>query len=641
MKSSLFTSDPPRPASSAKFKSSLRKSATVSPSIGSTSGPPQTKSKPKPTPLPSNSSKKVLSWNLDDLINSYQESRILPPILSPTLPDSGKESVKPSVEPQTKQSNGLSLKSPKPKYPTKRKILDLEDDYYENDHKTKLKSRSPLREVENVNISMLSPTLPPIFDKNDILDRPEKQVTTKSSKAGTPVSRLVTVKWIKKLHDTTKPKFLVRIAFVDTAKYKQSVKKDPAKKKTGSPVKLAGLGILASDKTNTSKEDDSKFFLSNDNNEITKRENDLKHKLEAQVQKENILNELQKKTSRKEKELDSREQKLQERENQLHSLEKSLQDRESKLKQAPASTDLTHEQQKKLEQIKQLNQDVLLKELRRPYGEQNTVSSTPFKAKLSQQQREEIKTSLLSKKNHWVQLVKSSRLTSEKQTDEFVAIIIEVDILLMCMIAYDYDERSKVVIDVLPSERNWKLLELDIKNLLQRISKYALTLKERNLIEFMKILTCILFQTRALVVKRIDSILAKVINLYLKKLSESKDNDLKTRIIELQQSCIKNHKLINDDFMSSRPEYLNAIIPIKFPKTWFKKSTSEKSHLDQLDDYSSDLKPSTKTFYLPIGIYSELNEISGFLFNIIKEFIDIFNKYNPKNKIHYVLQSGK
>jgi hypothetical protein len=289
-----------------------------------------------------------------------------------------------------------------------------------------------------------------------------------------------------------------------------------------------------------------------------------------------------------------------------------------------------------------LNQDVLFKELRRPFGDENpgllTTRSVP---KLSQQQREEIKMSLLSKKTHWVQLVKSSRLTSEKQTDEFVAIIIEVDILLMCMIAYDYDERSKVVIDVLPSERNWKLLELDIKNLLQRISKYALTLKERNLIEFMRILKSILFQTRALVVKRIDSILTKVIDLYLKKLSESNDNDLKTRIIELQQSCIKNYKLINDDFMSSKPEYLNAIIPIKFPKTWFKKSSSEKAHLDQLDDYNYDLKPSNKAFYLPIGIYSELNEISGFLFNIIKEFIDIFNKYNPKNKIHYVLQSGK
>lgn len=210
----------------------------------------------------------------------------------------------------------------------------------------------------------------------------------------------------------------------------------------------------------------------------------------------------------------------------------------------------------------------------------------------------------------------------------------------MRIVSYDFDERSKIISGVLPSERSWKLLETDLTTLIGDLQKYTARLKEKNLLEFMKIITYILYQIKSVVIKRINAILTKVIQLYINKNEKS---ELHGKIIELQQLTISNNLAIVQNFIKSKPGYLNSIIPSKFPITWSKRELNlDIVQLEyDLDSYNRNLKPLSQSYYLPMGVYTNLNEVSGFLYSIITEFIDIFNKYNPGNTMKYSIQSGE
>lgn len=619
MKSSVFQPD------SSRIAPSKRRSLTGSPYMTNSSNRQKTMS-----------SKKAITWNLDELIHSYQENHELPPLLSPTIPDNlqGKvdeyemkqspiikglksegspiikgripeessifkglktedsphikglksedsphiKGLKPEDSPIIKglkpesvrlqsptlkvlKSDSVPLQSPRPSYPIKRRVIhDYDDEDRDNDgdnlDDTKdSKMNSPFIRGS---LPLLSPTLPTIFDKKEKLN-------------------LAKVRWINKLQDQ-KPKFLIRIKFDNVARYKH--KQKSAKKKVTSPTKLAGLGIITNGvgkdlKNKLDKKDDKDLVVKKEktrHKDETKdigRENDQENDLEQELLKQ------QKILMTKVREFEDKQRKLNDRENALALLEKELDERELRLRQSSLSN-LTTEQQKKHEKLKQLNKDVIMEELVTNIGKKtspNASKSSPQLHNLTKKQKDEIKDSLIHKKNFWSALVKDCRIVCDTEKDQFLAIIMNVDIILMLMIANDYDERSKVVIDVLPSERSWKSLDQDVKQLITKIDNFTINLNEKNLLEFLKILKCVLFQLRAIITNRIDSILTKVIVLYSSKLnnSEKSDYELQSRIIDLQKTCIKNHELINRYFISSKPNYLIAIIPIKFPLPGLKK----------------------------------------------------------------------
>ncbi|MCP8718136.1 MAG: hypothetical protein M5F18_02435 [Asgard group archaeon] len=142
-----------------------------------------------------------------------------------------------------------------------------------------------------------------------------------------------------------------------------------------------------------------------------------------------------------------------------------------------------------------------------------------------------------------------------------------------------------------------------------------------------------------MILKRINEILLSVIQLYIDK----KNSDLNGKIIELQQLSLNNNNTIIEHFMNSNPAYLNAVIPVRFPITWFNKCLDldipQKAY--NLADFKRSVKPSLQLYYLPFGNYTNLNELTAFLFSIMKEFIDIYNKFNSASAIMYPLQSGQ
>ncbi|EGW30850.1 uncharacterized protein SPAPADRAFT_156191 [Spathaspora passalidarum NRRL Y-27907] len=279
-----------------------------------------------------------------------------------------------------------------------------------------------------------------------------------------------------------------------------------------------------------------------------------------------------------------------------------------------------------------------MREQSQPIEERIRLRSPEQTHSFSKSQRDEIKDSLQSKKNHWLNLSKSTKSKADSCKNEFLSIIINIDSILLKIVSFDFDERSKIVSEVLPSERSWKLLDQEINGLISRIEKYSKLVKEKIIFEFLKILVCILFQARAIILKRINSILTNVIDSYIKK----NDDRLNTKIIELQQLALSNNTLILEHFMNSRPSFINTSIPLRFPSTWFNKSLSlEIPQRDyNLKNFDNNIKPTNQVYYLPFGVYTNMNEFTAFLFNIMNEFIDIYNKYNSSNSINYKLQCG-
>ncbi|KAL6453436.1 hypothetical protein SBY92_005005 [Candida maltosa Xu316] len=489
---------------------------------------------------------------------------------------------------------------------------------------------TPIRQLKT---RKLSPTLPSMFD-NSVPSLTTTPVNEDSRNNGTSFTnrptKVANFKWINKLHDTSKPKFLLRFTVNNLLKYKKHFNK-PA-----TPSKLSGFKITTENNNDTKKEKTM--------NNTKEREELMKEKemFEKQVKK---FNDKEKDFIRdkeiKERGLQDQENSLKQLEKLLNNKEKELQDLELKLKTASAN----ESEQKLRNQLQKLTQDIMKKEQFKSLDEESkrfriddfNKDVTPH---LSRSQREDVKFRLQDEKNSWLQISKIAQTKADKCDDELIAMIIQVDTFILRMVSYDYDERSKIISGVLPSERSWKLLDQDIDHFISTIEKKLKSgkIKDKFFLDFCKILKCILFQTRGLLIKRVNGILSNVIQSYIEK----KNTELNGKIIELQQMSINNNSTIMQHFMNSNPSYLNAVIPTRFPMTWYNKCLNlEEVQLKyNLTDIDTSIKPNVMLYYLPFGNYSNLNELTAFLFNVLKEFIDIYNKYNSKTPIKYSLQSG-
>lgn len=155
---------------------------------------------PSSSPAPSTSLQKpkLLPWNVEDMISLYVALGRLPPLLSPTLP------------PQFAKPEHVGLEND-------------ENEASENDDEpSRLANAS---DFDNLPILLLSPTLPTMFEQKSLTPQALGKLPKKTSPSGR-------VRYINKLHDTKKPRFLVRVALpLSTLRNLQ-------------PKALKGLGII-------------------------------------------------------------------------------------------------------------------------------------------------------------------------------------------------------------------------------------------------------------------------------------------------------------------------------------------------------------------------------------------------------------
>ncbi|KAI5969726.1 hypothetical protein CANMA_001188 [Candida margitis] len=676
----------------------------------------RSKSSASPAPIPS-------TWNLDDLLEKYESTNNLPPPLSPTLPpqtmpssiSSTASSKRDPTKVQKKEvHHHTQLNAPTPTFP--RSNLFGKDRVAPESETTTHGDSSSRRTIndkstdeaaqfgdgahnlaEDVPLLMLSPTLPASFNSNSHHANSKSLVasngqTSKFSDSTKEVRKLSTsptfksvktgigvFKWINKMHDIAKPKFLVRIILNNKMKFKERVATS-----SSSPSSLSAFKISTSNKIDeassvgTSLSESSRGttrVLPKDIDIIEKNSSELPHLKKPQslalVETSHGTD-----TARYEfiQEIQAKEKEIRKLLKIVEEKDRQSKDRLDRLKSL--ERDIEEERAGKQSSRNHANAGIFINEA--IVSEHSSVLS---ESHLTKGQAEEVKTKFTKKKIYWLDICKDVQASVDilwkeleltrgvfphdwKQlrckSEDIQIIIMQVDIFIMKMVSLDYDERSKIVSNTLPSERSWKVLDTDVGKLITYI-ELLLASRESSpapkdhqiVVEFLKTLKCLMFQTRALIVKRVNSILLRVVNTYIEKSSLTKDNvesastaaasmQLSQKIIELQQQNLNNSERIQQLFLNSQPEYLNSMLASTFSYVWDKR-TSNISRAQQaynLNSFDKSIKPSLQTYYLPMGIYSNLNEVTCILFNLAVYFLEKYNKMNPSKFVNYKLQSG-
>lgn len=180
--------------------------------------------------------------------------------------------------------------------------------------------------------------------------------------------------------------------------------------------------------------------------------------------------------------------------------------------------------------MKQLNSDVLQKEQAqltnlerlRILKSQSPLILSQLKLSFTDEEKEEFKANLILKKNYWIKIARQTKAESDKTKDPILSIVISIDALLLYMISYDYDEKLKLVAELLPLERYWNSLYQDCSNLIVQLKQQISTTNEKStsrtpLTEYIQLFIGILYQMKAIILKQVNSVFQKVIDLYIFK----------------------------------------------------------------------------------------------------------------------------
>lgn len=237
-------------------------------------------------------------------------------------------------------------------------------------------------------------------------------------------------------------------------------------------------------------------------------------------------------------------------------------------------------------------------------------------------------------KAYWLAIAKETHEYSEKikSSQPLLSVIVQFDWLLVLCIAYDHDERSRILNKTAPTERLWLSLYKEIAPFVTRIEKYIkandVADKQKSYLSFLVGILAIL---KALVLKRINAILQGVIDTYL---AREPTLEVRNKAIELQKLVISKYHQIEDHFGESQSFFSNCPPPATiFPRSWHNRSGRRIRPSDE------PLSPSSDKYYLPLGPYSDLREGCAYLYACLNGFVDVTGP-DINGGVRYNFQSG-
>ncbi|CCE80111.1 Piso0_003209 [Millerozyma farinosa CBS 7064] len=490
----------------------------------------------------------LVAWDLEDMIHAYEESKALPPILSPSLPTINTEkSVVAGSKPSITEKN-----------------------------------------QEDVPLFLLSPTLPAIFDETDSERRMRdvKSITSsgaererkESPRPDNRNSIKPRVKWIN-LPRPNGPKFLLKIYFGNTSRYKSAFGEQET-----NPYRELGLGINLNPKQQKSQSPvgyNSDFKNSHHRSRSTP--NPAVPSFDGPTPQKD--------------------------ETQIPNISRIAK---------PSDTLVSSNKKKDLKSVDCKNSKVSL---------------------------------MMNKKIALAKEAREARLASEKLSDSQVKVVAKVDSLLLYLASYDYDEKLKYLTNIDPSERCWNLLYEDCSSVIAYTHKLSLgdedsfvSNEQKNAVVLsLQYMTSILYSLKALILVRINEIILKTIAQEKENKSSDKsekDQEKEKVVVTAQKTVIANMHSISTDFTKAQ-----CLIPSSFdvskyfPITWNKRTSS----LEAIKENNKCISPKDESFYLPIGIHSNLHQVSGLLYSFTNEFNENLRKVlykNGKESSTYTLKSG-
>lgn len=234
-----------------------------------------------------------------------------------------------------------------------------------------------------------------------------------------------------------------------------------------------------------------------------------------------------------------------------------------------------------------------------------------------------------SAKEYWLKVAKDIQSNGEKLTSRhsMLLLVYQFDWILCLLIAHGQDGVDS------SSERHWYALRNEIPPLVQRIEKYVKTNNVDDKKPYLTFLVGILLTIKALILKRVNSILKSSVEGYFDQ--KDPNAQMMNKVINLQKRIISNQQQSEDDLAESQACFTKCGSPAKlFPKSWeFRKNAFQRQS-------SFVLTPSTDKYFLPLGVYSDLREGCAYLYCCVREFLDLYYS-EICGDVRYTLQSGQ
>lgn len=184
-----------------------------------------------------------------------------------------------------------------------------------------------------------------------------------------------------------------------------------------------------------------------------------------------------------------------------------------------------------------------------------------------------------------------------------------LDLVLQYAVACDKEESGRT-----STERSWTQLGQALQTAANHLEQMALKYEDHKLKTYLLFFVGLLIQLRGIVLKRVNSIFAKVVDGYKPK---SDTDTVHSQAYEYQRKIIDNYNAMLDHFSRARTYFNCPGILVMFPKAWHirsKRPPKQQGAINLVQD----------KFCLPLGIYSGLNEYAAFMYHSATEFLDLY-----------------
>lgn len=255
----------------------------------------------------------------------------------------------------------------------------------------------------------------------------------------------------------------------------------------------------------------------------------------------------------------------------------------------------------------------------RPSPQKGSKQPTPKASKLHDDD-------YIKHKTHWLKLAKESKFMAS-QTEGILSLLIEFDSLILYTIAYDYDDKLKQKMNLMPLDRYWFTLITEVKATISKIdSTYLESSKHEPIRNYLRCFMSLLNKFVIIILQKVNATYSHFIDKESEVVKKS----------NLQAKIINNHNIIQEIFQASEILCPNIEFFLKanFPRVWA-------NRIKNLGDLESGeyLVPITNNYYLPVNHYTTISEFVNLFHNLTGDFIVAYNNIFREN-LMYGLKSG-
>lgn len=271
---------------------------------------------------------------------------------------------------------------------------------------------------------------------------------------------------------------------------------------------------------------------------------------------------------------------------------------------------------------------------------------TPDLSTLSHKEVEKYKQQLIKGRDYWSQITEKVRLYS-KSEDPIKNVTTLLESFVLHMILCQYDERLQTFSGAL--DREWKSLLGKGTDLIAYVKERISTQQNQKnssdhesiIKQYFQAFIGLLYQTNALIIVRINSILKIRIDKYLRErtthgIDRSSFDFINEQLITLQRNEIDNYNTSVRFFAFAR-RFFDSLLTFQdlFPNTWENRSCKGISRTKRVS-----FVPQHDKYFLPIQIDSDVREACALLLHCEQEFTTIYKeRMNSKRKPEYDLYS--